>query len=85
MRNMGINPGHAARHKKKQQNADENRKMQNVRADGQCEKEEKDQNGKSGRVALSGVALGDVEKRHINIKRFFALVRVRLTPRQPPG
>ena len=60
MRNMRTNRGHAAKHrgKKKQLNAAEKKKeKENMkRADGQREKKENAEN--SGRVALSGVALG---------------------------
>ena len=59
--NMRIIPRHAAKHRKNSHTA-EKRKMRNVRT----VSARKEKNRESGRAALSGMALGDVEFRGPN-------------------
>ena len=56
---MRVNPGHAAKHRKNSEIQPKKRKMQTVRT---VSARTNGKSGKSGRVALSGVALSGVEK-----------------------
>ena len=61
MRNMRIKPGHAAKHRKVARK-DDSRKKKEKCGNMQMTSARKDgNNGESGRVALSGMALGDME------------------------
>ena len=57
MLNMWINPGNAAKKHEKQQNCNQKKKENAEHADNQQRKK-----GKLGRVALSGMALNDMDQ-----------------------
>ena len=78
---MQINPGMLQNTGKKQQNATEKKPENAERADGQREK--KGKNGKSERVALSGVAFLDISAP--KKKKFTAPQIPPIRHRHPPG